>query len=576
MSIPSSPIEPRPFSGEALSLVAIGLIGAGVLTLSWRRWIEPVIDLGRDVYIPVAMTSGLGLYSEVLYYYPPTAPAILAAIVAVFGSTLGVYTGIGIVTAVAAGAGLYWVVRTTSGWPAAAAILLAFVSLHLAGTSTWGANFIFPYAHAATFGMTFFLLHAAALAQHLFRTRSAASGWVAAIFGVISASTKIEYIPAVGLVVLTAAAFYRFSWRYVLAMGAGGAGLFGLIAFVLRGAPEGRHWLRDNVFASQLLQSETAQSFYSRVSGIAWLGERAGSMLSGILLLAATTGLLVLAERAARGGRRFIAGVMIAGSLLAIWLLADEGFFRTWPVLLVVLVPFAIRARGSTPLAFLLALSFGTAWRVFFSLGPWWYGFVLSLPSWAVVAYAGARWLPERGAYRRSFALVWLALVLLLAGRGIADSAPRWRVKSWEVSTARGTFYAHPPTGAAISALLDWLGRRPVDESLAVLPEGLAINWFAARNTPLAYHTFTPIEIDDPVMERRIVNELESKPPDLVVLVSRNVGDFGYRGLGIDYGHEIVAVLRRDYVPVWQWPNPEFPIIAAERRQAPDSETEGR
>lgn len=559
----------RPSRAEALSLGAIAVLAAAVLALSWKRWIEPIIDLGRDLYVPLAMVSGERLYADILYYYPPTTPAILAGIIAMFGSTIHVYVAIGILTALTAGAALYGIVRTTAGWPAGAAVLVAFVSLHMAGTSTWGANFIFPYAHAATFGMTFFLLHAAALTRHLFGTRSEWTGWSAAILGVVSASTKIEYIPAVGLVVLTAAIFYGFRWRYVIGMAAGGVGLVAALELIFSGAPAGHHWLRDNVLASQLLRSETAEDFYSRVSGTALLGDTGILMLRAALLVAAAAGLLVLAEKAARRGRRPVAAMMIAGALLAVVVLADGSFFRAWPMLVLALVPFALRERGSTPLAFLLALSVATAVRIFFSLGPWWYGFVLSLPTWALVAYAGARWLPDRGLYRRSFALVWLALVLLISGRGIADSVPRWRVRSFEVPTARGVFFDHPVSGAPLASLIEWLRQRDREETVTFIPEGLAVNWFAARRTPLSYYTFTPIEIADPTIEGRIVDQFANRPPDLVIFVPRDVREFGYRGFGIDYARDIMALLRRDYVPIWQWADPRFPILVLERARAP-------
>ncbi|MCA1733829.1 MAG: hypothetical protein LC732_09525, partial [Acidobacteria bacterium] len=63
--------------GELPALAAIAALAVGVLALSWNRWLEPIIDLGRDLYIPEAMAGGARLYDDLLYFYPPLTPSIL-------------------------------------------------------------------------------------------------------------------------------------------------------------------------------------------------------------------------------------------------------------------------------------------------------------------------------------------------------------------------------------------------------------------------------------------------------------------------------------------------------------------
>ncbi|HEY0592222.1 MAG TPA: hypothetical protein VGF40_10680 [Thermoanaerobaculia bacterium] len=552
-------------AAEALALGGIAALGAAVLALSWNRWLDPIVDLGRDLYVPEAMASGAALYADLLYYYPPLAPLLLAAAVALFGSSLALYTAIGIVTAAIAATSLYLLIRATSGWAPAAAIAMLFVALHLAGTSTWGANFVFPYAHAAIFGMTFFLLFAASIGRYLFVRASAASAWCAVAFGVLSASAKIEYVLAVALVVAVAVVVYRFPLRFLVAMAVAGAAVFAAAAFAFGGAPPGHRWLRDNVFAAPLLTSDAAGFFYGSVSGTASLAASLGRAAVAALLLIAAIALLAAADRALARGARILAGAAILAAMGALVLMAGARFFAGWPLLMLALLPFAARERATSPLAFLLAISLGTAARIFLSLGPGWYGFVLVLPTYALVAYVLTRWLPGRGVYRRGFAAFWLVLAVAIGARGIAASYPSWRARSFEVRTARGAYLDEPRRGSAVRALLEWLARRPGGETMAVMPEGLAINYFAARRTPLSFHTFTPIEIDDPAIERRLVAEIEERRPDLVVIVPRDVREFGYRGFGVDYARDIAALLRQEYRLAWRsGARPE--IVALERR----------
>jgi len=59
-----------------------------VLTLAFvivranHRSLDPIIDTGRDLYIPEQIRHGVKLYSDILYYYPPVAPYLLATVTA--------------------------------------------------------------------------------------------------------------------------------------------------------------------------------------------------------------------------------------------------------------------------------------------------------------------------------------------------------------------------------------------------------------------------------------------------------------------------------------------------------------
>ncbi|MCA1734196.1 MAG: hypothetical protein LC732_11405, partial [Acidobacteria bacterium] len=291
-----------------------------------------------------------------------------------------------------------------------------------------------------------------------------------------------------------------------------------------------------------------------------------GPILISALIVASVIALLAIADRSwQRGARASAALALVAALAGTAFLLLQSRFFASWPLILLVLVPFAARERSRSPLAFLLAASLGTAIRIFLAIGPGWYGFVLVLPTYAVIAYVFATWLPARRVYRSQLAIVWLMLAIAISGLGIYHSMPRWAARSVEVVTARGTYLDDSPRAEAIGSLLEWLRRRPSDETLVVVPEGLAINYFAARRTPLSFYTFTPIEIDDPVTEGRIIEEVRQRRPDLVVVVPRDVREFGYRGFGTDYARGLTASLGRDYRLAWQSGDRRFPVFALER-----------
>ena len=67
---------------DAAMLAAIVAAAAIALAQSWDRWLDPIIDAGRDLYIPEQLRHGARLYADIRYNYPPLAPYLLAAITA--------------------------------------------------------------------------------------------------------------------------------------------------------------------------------------------------------------------------------------------------------------------------------------------------------------------------------------------------------------------------------------------------------------------------------------------------------------------------------------------------------------
>lgn len=534
---------------EWLCIAALVAAGATMLALTWNRWLDPFIDLGRDLYIPEQLAKGKLLYRDILYFYPPTAPYLLALIVAVIGSGLAQYTVIGIGTAAVAATAIYLTLRQLSGSVAAVAAVMLFVTLNMVGGTTWGANFVFPYAHAAIFAMTFLLLALLFLVRYLFDGPTPARAAAAMTFAVLAASTKIEYGVASIILIAVAVIVYRFPWRWAASATAVGLALIGVLTLLFRDPRPGHHWIRDNVFASSLIGSRSADLFYGKVSGLSSVASNGWQMLFGLAGIAVLV-LLVRAVDRYWPSRPLLAAATAALFAAGVYLVANDGFFMAWALLLPVVALFGIREGRRSPLALLSAVALITALRIYFLLGPWWYGFVLILPTYIVIAYVLFTYLPERGVYSSRASLLWLALFAVLAFRGATYCIDRNSARVFEVRTARGSFYDYEDRGLATEQLLKAIEREPKESTLAVMPEGLAINWFTERETSLSYQTFTPIEISSPEVEARIVGELREAAPELVAIVPRDVSEFGFRGFGADYAMGIREELRRSYRPV--------------------------
>lgn len=530
--------------GELLLALCVAIVAAVSFVQSYGRWLDPVIDSGRDLYIPELLRSGGLLYREILYFYPPLTPYLLAAITALTGSSLFAYTCIGAAIALTTAAVLWTGARNLAGPVAAAMTGLLFFSFNMAGPNGWGNNYFHPYAHAATLGMLFFL---AAVAAFLAVDRFRYAAPLGTLCCLLAAWTKIEYIAFATLLMIAVVAVRRVRWAWLAAFLAIGA-----VSAIVVARSLGFTAFRANVFPPALLGGDAAKLFYLQVTGLnAWPHNLATS-LRGAVLIAAFVALLAALQREERRGAT--AGILL-GAAVVTALLQGETMFRAWSVLQLVLLPFALR-RPREPLAILLVASLCASSRIYLNLAPYWYGIVFTLPLYLLIVYVLFEWLPSRNVYSRRAALLWIPLFALTAAGALLSAHRMYATRDYPVASARGTYRDQHGRGSVIERLLRELERSP-PASMVVMPEGLTLNYLARIPTPIRQHTFTPAESASARVEAEILRELNAQPPDAVVLVTRDVREFGSQGFGIDYNQRVLEWVRTRYRIDKGWRSPD-------------------
>ena len=86
-------------------------------------------------------------------------------------------------------------------------------------------------------------------------------------------------------------------------------------------------------------------------------------------------------------------------------------------------------------------------------------------------------------------------------------------------------------------------------DSLAVLPEGVMLNYLARRPNPTPYYNYMPPEL---VMfgEQAIVDAFAREPPDWIVMTGRGATEYGFEYLGRGYGESLAEWVRENYALV--------------------------
>jgi hypothetical protein len=190
------------------------------------------------------------------------------------------------------------------------------------------------------------------------------------------------------------------------------------------------------------------------------------------------------------------------------------------------------------------------------------YGFYLAMPA-TVVAVALVTWLvPHLLACRRSepAARCFRQLALWMLAAAIAPYlgvAHGWyRTRTLAVGSGGDRFYVSTMDGQwqgralrdSVNALL---GMARPGSTLAVLPEGVMLNYLLRLESPLRVLTVMPPEVLA-FGEEDVLRSLAAAPPDFVVLVRKDTSEYGYPSFGSDaqYGRRTLAWIAEHYEEV--------------------------
>ena len=462
--------------GEAWGIVAIAASGTLSIALSWNRWLDPVIDAGRDLYVPLRLAHGALLYRDVAYNYPPLAPYALAALVRLFGSSFALYIAIGLVLAAGCAVAIYLFARRLAGVEAAFAATLLFTTLCVAGRPNF--NFFFPYAHSMTFGAAFAMAFLAS------------SWW---IWGVLACATKLEFAAVV-------IAYAAVTKRWLAAT------VFAAIAFTV------------TPFPSQLMQG--ASGFYERLAIGDWR-----QILTGVVILAGVA-MLSTVPRAI-----WIAPLFV--------LIPADDLLSAAPAVHLALLPLLRKRMGLFPLWCASVVS--TA-RIPLNVNASYNGFAYILPTILLFVCAAFTLFPKA---------LWMALFIGVSLHALwRPQAPAFRVATahgdyLDVDRCRGRVIDEVVAFLRSGASLPVRAGASRKETLAVMPEGVSINYFTDRVTPLHRYLFTPPEFDE-----SSTADFAAHPPDLVLIVPRGVSEYGSRGFGVDYAQSLTRMIAAQYVKV--------------------------
>jgi hypothetical protein len=191
----------------------------------------------------------------------------------------------------------------------------------------------------------------------------------------------------------------------------------------------------------------------------------------------------------------------------------------------------------------------------------WHYGFALAMPAFAGAIFLLFWLLPRRlekfGVqpllFRGTISLALLVGFLRL----FVQSAQLYHAKTVTVGRGSDRILAFKesisPTAVAINSALNWMETNaPPQATLAVLPEGVMVNYLSRRTNPAGYYIWNPIELAV-FGQSSMTWSFQTHPPDFIMLIHRDTAEFGVKYFGQEerFGQELVRWIDQNYTSVF-------------------------
>jgi hypothetical protein len=215
--------------------------------------------------------------------------------------------------------------------------------------------------------------------------------------------------------------------------------------------------------------------------------------------------------------------------------------------------------KRSLALMTLFMTSLLVIYRMFLATSHYWYGFYfLTLPLICyyiffcdiVKSTLENRFKTPQGLLSTAIA-VFLMLMIIPFWE---HSSSNYKYHSILSTTSKGNLYSINNTQTEFFLkTVDYLKKNTTKNStVVVFPEGVGINFFTDRATPLRHHGFLPSDITM-FGEDKILTEIRSAKIDYVVILTRDTSDCGPASFGVDYAKKIQKWIDDNYVPIKQF-----------------------
>ena len=571
----------------AISFLILLSIGSGMLFISWRRWPDILVDFGWELYTSWQVSHGMVLYEGMkLAVMGPLSFYVNATLFRIFGVGLTtiVYFNIFIIAILTLLIYRIFIRNTDrlSATLSCAAFLGIFAFSQYLGTGNY--NFVCPYTHQLTHGILLSFL-----AIYLFdiyqENMSKPLFFLEGIIIGLIFLTKIEVFIAIFTAITIGISFLIFTRKTALQNIFKMLSLFGIgfllpiSGFTVYFAKYMPLWESINYivmpYKTLFISPIASNIFYRRISGIDFPVQNILKMLYyGLNYLVVFLSITLTGKMLSLiPGKRLKAATAVCLAVL-IYILAPYVIHKIpWfeisrgiPIAVIMLGAYfcfsafrfknnGAKARQNLTLFVISIFSFMILIKIILNVHVYHYGFALAMPGALLLTASLACYAPTFSRNQSFEAFFIRALTVIVVGVTImvhvVTSARMYSIKTYPISEGADTMLTYStsisPVGPCINDAIGEI-RKLIreDETLLVLPEGIMFNYLSRRVNPFPYISFMPFE-QETIGEDKILGAMVTSSPDYIILIDRDMTEFGYKGFGVDYGLNVFAWIKENY-----------------------------
>lgn len=539
--------------------IVIAAATAAMVYWSWGTWPDVIVDFGRELYVPWQINEGQVLYRDLAYFNGPLSPYVNALWFRVFG--------VGLRTLVLANLTIFGVLlflcysllvqigsRTSA---TLACLVLVFVFAFSRYVIAGNYNYLCPYSHEATHGVTLALASFYFVARYLHdgrMTNAALCGLCVGMVALTKPEILVAALPAaiVGLALGGFAADHGRSsigrtasvfFGALLAPPVLATALLSLampVATAASGTLGGWKWVLD--------ADITALPFYQHSMGSQQALKHFGVLLvmlfwyGMVLGIPAGIGLLAWPSRTAELATAAVCFFVVAGMLLVNFeKMPTSDAMRPLPLVMVAMMATAAvlwrrqtdqESRRKLTLTIVLSL-FGLLMlaKIILHARLSHYGFYLAMPGALVAIYALWDWAPRAfvagGGSGRILRAAFLAALMVFVLRCLNATRENFATLTVPVGKGADAFLADSRGREVNRWLAELENLTPSQATLAVAPEGIMVNYLSRRRDPTPYISMMPVEV---LMfgETKMLEALREHPPEYAIITDENMNDYGF------------------------------------------------
>jgi Dolichyl-phosphate-mannose-protein mannosyltransferase len=550
----------RRLNSVPVHLLALAALAAYCTAISWRRWPDPVIDSGNDLYRAWRIAQGAVLYRDVGSHFGPLSQYSNATIFALFGPGIMHLAWANLIVLGVILATLYCLLRRA--WGGGAALLATALFVAVFGFEQSSYNYIAPYTQETTHGLLILLLLLAVLERWLVNPSRLWSFFAGVLFG-LTALLKTELMFAAFLLTVAAVAL---RWQSIRQFGSGclaalvtGAVLPTLlfVGYFARHLSFRDSWMAAGhiwLFATgtiALVRDPIQLGFLGFDQPWPHLIQHLQATLIAAAVIASVIALAKIADLQCNRMRSIAVGAatMVLVSGIAWWavdwvnigrcLLDLVLLYLAGQVTLFFRSPSHHRQAAANLRILFAVLAAALMARMALNGRIYHYGYYQAAIAGTIVPAVLLRESTDwaRVQRRGRAVIIFGFLALLVPGVAIlmTQSKHVWQMKTYAIGEGPDRFYTFPPRnepiGAIVRTVVKSLSQQRGDQTLLVLPEGMMLNYLARLRSPLTPVFFFSVFTEDG-REALLVDELQRQPPDFVVVISRDLREFGINRYG--------------------------------------------